>query len=150
MSRLAIRCDRVASIVENPAGRLVTFRVVSPVDDANAANAAADLRKHVAAVSGRVVICTDLTDARVFSPGTTEVFVAQMKAGNPKLERSAILLGDNSPTFILQLERMVREAASPDRRTFRKPSELEAWLQPVLTPAEQTALHSFLGGARAG
>ena len=137
----------VSSIVANPAGRLVTFRVVSPVDDANAANAAADLRKHVGAVEGRVVICTDLRDARVFSPGTTDIFVAQMKAGNPKLERSAILIGESSPTFILQLERMVREAASPDRKTFRKASELEAWLEPMLTPAEQSALHEFLSAS---
>ena len=138
----------MASIVANPVGRLVTFRVFPPIDDRQSAAAAAKLRDSIAAIADRVIICTDVTEAHVFSQETTDLFVKQMKAGNPKIERSAILLGDGSPTFALQLERMVREAASPDRRTFRNPRELEAWLEPVLTPAEQLALHSFLGEAR--
>ncbi len=138
----------MASLVHNPAGRLVTFRVVSPVDDGNAARAATDLRAIVQRITGRVVICTDLTDARVFAPGTTESFIRTMKADNPKLERSAILLGANSPTFILQLERMVREAASPARRTFRDLGELTAWLEPVLAPDELAALREFLSETR--
>jgi hypothetical protein len=138
----------VASIVANPAGRLVTFRVISPVDDSNAAHAAAELRRVVQSVEGRVVICTDLTDARVFAPGTTDAFVKAMKAGNPKIERSAILLGAQSPTFLLQLERMVREAANSDRRTFRDQRELAQWLEPILSANEQMALRSFLFEAR--
>jgi hypothetical protein len=138
----------VASIVTNPAGRLVTFRVVSPVDDGNAAKAAAELRRIVQSIEGRVVICTDLTDARVFAPGTTDAFVKAMKADNPKLERSAILLGGDSPTFLLQLERMVREAASPDRRTFRDQRELAQWLEPILSERELMALRAFLFEAR--
>jgi hypothetical protein len=134
----------MASSVENPVGRLVTFRIFPPIEDSQAATAAAKLRESIATIQGRVVICTDLTEAHVFSPETTDLFVKQMKAGNPKLERSAILLGQGSPTFALQLERMVREANSHDRRTFRDPRELEAWLEPVLTPAEQLALHTFL------
>jgi hypothetical protein len=140
----------VASIVANPAGRLITFRVFPPIEDSQSASAAAKLKESIGAIDGRVIICTDVTEAHVFSQETTDLFVKQMRAGNPKIERSAILLGQGSPTFALQLERMVREAASPDRRAFRNTRELEAWLEPLLTPVEQLALHSFLGGAREG
>lgn len=130
--------------VTNPAGRLVTFRVRSPVEDGNAERAAADLRRAVEGITGPVVVCTDLTDARTFAPATTERFVAVMKADNPRLERSAILFGPHSATFVLQLERMVREANSPARRTFRETNELVEWLRPSLTPIEAAALVAFL------
>ncbi len=133
--------------VSNPAGRLVTFRVRSPVEDANAGAAAVELRSVVGRVAGRVVICTDLTDARTFAPSTVERFVQAMKADNPRLERSAILLGPDSPTLLLQLERMIKESSHPGRRTFRDTAELAEWLRPVLGEDEQRALDVFLGRA---
>ena len=131
----------------NPTGRLITFRVRSPVEDGNAAAAAAELRAAIGRISGQVIICTDLTDARTFAPATTERFVQTMKADNPRLERSAILLGPGSPTLLLQLERMVRESNHPARRTFRDASELADWLRPALLADEQEALDAFLRSA---
>jgi hypothetical protein len=133
--------------VGNPAGRLVTFRVRSPVDDGNAASAAADLRRTVEGVVGQVVVCCDLTEARTFSPDTTALFVRVMKADNPRLERSAFLVGAHSATFVLQIERMLREANNPARRTFRDTSELVEWLRPSLTAPEQAALAGFLAAS---
>jgi hypothetical protein len=130
--------------VRNPAGRLVTFRVIPPVDDGNSARSALELRSAIAGVAGPVVVCADLTAARTFSPETTERFVALMRSDNPKLERGALLLDGHSATVALQVERMVREANLPARRTFRDRGELLAWLEPVLTPAEQAALAAFL------
>jgi hypothetical protein len=130
--------------VGNPAGRLVTFRVVPPVDDANADAAARALRATVMGLPGPVVICSDVTEARTFSDRTVQQFVALMKADNPKIERSAFLLDPASATFALQLERMVREASSPARRTFRDARSLCEWLIPLLTPQEADALEAFL------
>ena len=130
--------------VLNPAGRLVTFRVRPPVEDANAGAAAVELRNTVGRVEGRVVICTDLTDARTFAPSTVERFVQAMKADNPRLERSAILLGNNSATFVMQIERIVREAHSPVRHTFREAGPLVEWLRPSLTSSEEAALMGVL------
>src|SRR5438270_5557848 len=130
--------------VANPVGRLITFRVRSPVEDGNAERAAIELRRAVQAIEGQVVICTDLTDARTFAPATVERFVQVMKADNPRLERSAVLLADNSAVFALQIERVVREANSPARRTFREAGPLIEWLRPSLTPAEEAALVAFL------
>jgi hypothetical protein len=132
--------------VENPAGRLVTFRVSPPVDDGNAASAAEDLRRTILAIDGPVIVCTDLTGARTFAPHTAQRFIALMKADNSKIERSAFLLGADHATVQLQVERMVREAASPARRTFGGAGELRDWLEPLLTAAEQAALAAFLHG----
>jgi hypothetical protein len=131
--------------VRNPAGRLVTFRVTPPVDDANSARAAQELRDAITAITGSVIVCADLTAARTFAPETTERFVALMRSDNPKLERGALLLDPRAATFALQIERMVREANLPARRTFREREELRAWLTPLLTADEQAALDQFLG-----
>lgn len=133
--------------VQNPAGRLITFRVVAPVEDGNSAAAAQALRAAIAGVGGPVVVCADLTAARTFSPETTERFVALMRADNSTLAGSALLFGGGSATFGLQLERMVREAEHPGRRTFRDRDELRAWLAQMLDLAERDALDAFLAGA---
>lgn len=130
--------------IRNPCGRLVTFRVIPPVDDNNSAQTALELRNTIAAVGGPVLVCADLTAARTFSPETTERFVALMRSDNSKLERGALLVDAASATVQLQIERMVREANLPARRTFRDRAELTAWMKPVLTPAEQAALAEFL------
>jgi hypothetical protein len=132
-------------VVGNPAGRLVTFRVVPPVDDANSMNAASQLRATILAIEGPVIVCADLTDARTFSGNTTQQFVALMKSDNAKVERSGLLLSDASATFLMQVERMVREAANPARRTFRDSRSLREWLTPVLSSQEDAALAAFLG-----
>jgi hypothetical protein len=130
--------------VANPVGRLVTFRVRSPVDDGNADKAAVDLRRAIEGISGRVIVCTDLTDARTFAPAVVDRFLQVMKADNPRLERSAILIGKGSATFELQIERLVREANSPARHTFRDARALLDWLRPSLTGDEEAALVGFL------
>ncbi|MEO1170622.1 MAG: hypothetical protein AAFX94_01020, partial [Myxococcota bacterium] len=53
-----------------------------------------------------------------------------------------LLVGD-SATFILQMERVIREAGSPQRKTFRDFPALRQWLAPVLTPDELTRIDVF-------
>jgi hypothetical protein len=134
-------------IVENPAGRLVTFRIVPPVSDDNSENASHDLRAKIVGIEGPVVIVSDLSAARAFSPETTARFVALMRSDNPKIARSALLLGSDSAMLGLQVTRMVKEAANPARRMFREPALLSTWLEEILTEAEQAALDRFLDGA---
>jgi hypothetical protein len=45
---------------------------------------------------------------------------------------------------MLQIERTVKNAGSPSRRTFRVQPELEAWLAEVLTAEERARLSQFL------
>jgi superfamily I DNA/RNA helicase len=134
-------------VVENPAGRLVTFRINPPVSDENSARASSELRALIVAAEGPVIVVSDLSAARAFAPETTARFVALMKSDNPKIERSALLLSPDSATLGLQVSRMIKEAAHPARRAFAAAAELSNWLQPLLTTDEKEALSAFLDGA---
>ena len=61
-----------------------------------------------------------------------------LKSDNPKVERSAVLIG-NSSVFGLQLERMFREAGNPGRRVFRSVDTIVTWLDESLDEAERTS-----------
>jgi hypothetical protein len=124
--------------------RLVTLRVVSPVDDQEAGDVFQGVRRAVGSLATQVVICTDLTEARTFSPPIAARFTELMRADNPKVERSGFLLAQDAATFSLQLERMIRESKNPHRRTFTDAAELERWLAPLLTVEERSHLRSFL------
>jgi len=64
--------------------------------------------------------------------------------GNPYLERSAILLPAEGAAFHLQAARLVRESKSADRRAFREPEEMAAWLDEVLDEGERAGVRAFL------
>jgi hypothetical protein len=64
-------------------------------------------------------------------------FTTLSRKGNPHLERNAILLPAKGAAFHLKAERLVRESKSPDRRAFRLPQEMAAWLDEVLDDGER-------------
>jgi hypothetical protein len=133
----------------NPGGRLLTLRLESPLDEQEAGEVFSDIRRLLGAMSGQAISCTDLTNARTFSPPIAARFTELMRGDNPKIERSAFLLAENAATFSLQLDRMIRESKNPHRRTFTGAQDLEAWLTPLLTPLERGLLRAFLGTSRA-
>jgi hypothetical protein len=136
--------------VAHPIGRLVTLRLASPIDEAECERAVAEIARTLMGVSGKARICSDLTGARTFPPEVAERFVRLMKADNVKIERSGFLVSDAAgATFGLQMERMIREAANPSRRTFREVGALKAWIAELLDPAERDALGAFLGEVQA-
>jgi hypothetical protein len=134
-------------LVRNPAGRLVTLRLASPVDLAECQRAVDDIQQVLSGVVGKARIATDLTRARTFPQEVADRFTRLMKADNPKVERSAFLLSSTGATFGLQIERMIREAASPSRRSFLNPSELVAWLADVCDRQEQEEITRFFNSA---
>ena len=122
----------------------MTFRVVPPPTEEHGQRAAAELRTHIVSIPGPVVVVSDLRAARTFSPQTTERFVALMRSDNAKIERTAMLVGNDSPTLGLQIARLIKEAGHPGRRAFHDAHELSEWLHEVLGADEQSALASFL------
>jgi hypothetical protein len=71
--------------------------------------------------------------------------IAQRIAGtNARTERSAALASPDAPVAVLQFLRVIREAGLPDRRLFFHETELQRWLEEVLTPAEAARLGDFL------
>src|SRR5438552_3504350 len=100
-------------------------------------------RDVVVALPDRVIIIGDYRDARVLAPHVAERFVGMLLRANPKVERSAILLDRDHATFNLQVERCVREAQNPSRRTFRDSRSLLDWIDEALLPTEQQRARAF-------
>lgn len=132
--------------VEHLGGRLVATRLSSLGGVDEVQQFGARFRDVVGALTGQVVICGDYRGVRVFAPDVAERFSGMLTTANPRVERSAILLAPDAATAALQIERTVKQAANPERRTFRATAELEAWLGELLDAGEKKRLQEFLRG----
>ncbi len=132
-------------VIEAPVGRLVLMRAVNvrSVEEArdlrNAVSVAIHERPHGA------VVCTDWRGVDVYAPEVADVLLSMFKGTNPWVTRGAILLPTGRATFGLQLERLLREANNPVRRTFRDPRAMLTWLAEILTAEETRRAGEFLG-----
>jgi hypothetical protein len=129
--------------IETRAGRLLELRLHMPFPEEELTRFGEALRAAFAQRTDRLVLCTDIRAVTVFPPVVADRLVAMMKTDNPRIERSAFLLS-GSAVFGLQVERMIREAGNPARRTFRDAPALTTWLGEVLTTAERARLETFL------
>jgi hypothetical protein len=68
----------------------------------------------------------DCADLKVISPDGRDAMVERMKVDNPRIVRSAFVVGEG--TAALQLARMIRDAGSDLRRTFTSEGQAWAWL----------------------
>ncbi len=128
--------------VERRVGRLVEIRIYSPITVAETIPWSAAHDEVVGAIRGPYACFVDLVDATIFSPEAVAGYVRTMR-NEERLLRTGTLL-NASPTFGLQIQRMIREANHPERRAFRDPGELFAWLGDVLDAAEKQRLRELL------
>jgi len=128
--------------IANPVGKLVEIRIWSPVSLEETRSWARDHDAVIDAITSNYVCYVDLVDATVFPQDIVDAYVSTMK-DERRLLRTGTLL-NHSPTMSLQIQRMIREANHLQRRAFREPDELEAWLGQVLTWAERARLHEIL------
>ena len=134
-----------AFTVANHVGRLIEIRVVPPLPIEDATRFLQEVVRLTAVQPGKIVAVTDLrTGLRTVDPNSIDFIAAIMRSENPKLERNALILSSMSPTFALQMERMVKTAGAVQRRIFKTRGEAEAWLGEVLTGAERARLRAFL------
>jgi hypothetical protein len=131
--------------VQNVVGRLVEVRVRTLRNLEDVAALGGAMQRVVQPVKGAIVVCADYRDAGVLSQEVADAFLGILATYNARIERSGMLLSTQHATFNLQIERIVREAAHPARRTFRVARELSAWLGEVLGPGERVRLSAFLG-----
>jgi hypothetical protein len=135
----------------NHVGRLIEVRVVPPVSMEEATSFLQDIVRLTAAQPGKIVACTDLrTGSRTIDPASIDFIAGIMRSENPRLERNALIVSAASPTFMLQMERMVKSAGAVQRRIFRTRDEAEPWLAEVLGAAERGRLRAFLDEASVG
>lgn len=90
------------------------------------------------------VICADWRKVSVLPPEASDALIGLLREGNRRFARSAVLLHPEDAMLALQVERLFREAANPDRRAFRAPAAALTWLSEVLTPAETRRAWEFL------
>jgi hypothetical protein len=102
------------------------------------------LQRAVVDVPGPTVFCTDVRSAQVLPEEVAGRIVSLMRRLNAQLLRTAILLPPLGATVGLQFDRIVREAGSPSRRTFRDSHRAAHWLAEILTRDEQAGLSTFL------
>ena len=97
----------------------------------------------MARIQVKYIGVVNLLDAHVFVPAVAEGLSKLLAVGASHVERSAFLIGE-SAVFSLQVERVIRESNSPNRRAFRNGRELVAWVSEILTPPEQIQLERFI------
>jgi hypothetical protein len=134
--------------VECKVGRLIEIRVTSLRTVADADRYSAALRGAYESAPGRLVGCADLRESELFPPDVADKLVPLLTSVNTKFERIATLLPHKGATFQMQVDRLVRAAENPSRRTFREPLEAHAWLSVLLTTEERRRLTEFLNESR--
>lgn len=130
--------------LNNKVGRLIEVRSVQPYTLEEIAVFGRQLAQIVQGSQGRIVGCLDLRAAAVVPVEHTDLYVAMLRRDNPLVERTGVLLPQGQATLALQLERIVREANNPRRKTFRETATFCAYLDEVLTPDEQARMRAFL------
>ncbi|HEX2835255.1 MAG TPA: hypothetical protein VHW00_19735 [Thermoanaerobaculia bacterium] len=132
--------------VEKHVGRLIEVKLASPL---TTEDVQAFVQKHLALMAqipGKYVGVVNLLDAHVFPPAVAQMLAQMLSGASSHVERTALLIGE-SAIFSLQVERVIRDAQNPNRRSFRNARELITWLSEVLNPAEQRQLERFLAEA---
>jgi len=89
-----------------------------------------------------------MAKAKLFQPEEARLLKRIMELDNSRLLRSAIYFGSNSATLLLQMERLIREAASPARKTFRDPQKLISWMSEVATSDEEQRIREIYNAGR--
>ncbi len=128
--------------IQRVVGKLVEIKISSPVSLEETVPWSAAHDELIASIDGPYVCFVDLAHAKVFPQEVVEGYVKTMK-NEARLRRTGTLL-NTSPTFGMQIQRMIREAQNPERRAFRDPRELAAWLGEALDQNEVRRLREIL------
>lgn len=131
--------------IQHDTGRLIATRLFALRSTQDLQEALAAVARVVAKIGGPVVVCTDWRAIDIFSPELADMMLAALHKSNTAILRSAILQAPTAAVFHLQVDRVLRAAQNPSRRSFRDPVTMLAWLAEVLDVAEQQHAAEFLG-----
>ncbi len=128
---------------QNIAGRLIEVSVTPPLTLDEVKQFVTEHKVTVSRIPARYVGVVDLHRANVFPPEVADALVQLLSQMADRVERTAFLIG-KSEVFALQIERVIRQAANPNRKTFRNPEPLKEWLGEILNAGERLRLDGFL------
>ena len=129
--------------IENTAGRLVEVRVKPPLTLGEIKQFVAEHKATISRIPDRYVGVVDLHRVKVFPAEVADALIQLLSQMADRVERTAFLIGEGA-VFALQIERVIRSAASPHRKSFREPGPLKEWLGEVLNEGERFRLDGFL------
>ena len=129
--------------IQNIVGRLVEVRVEPPLTLEEIKQFVEEHKATVSRIQDRYVGVVDLHKADIFPAEVTDALIQLLSRMAERVERTAFLISD-SAVFALQIERVLRNAANPNRRAFREPEPLKEWLGEVLNGGERFRLNRFL------
>ncbi len=115
----------IACRVDDDGVFVVQLSDVLKMDDIEALTVEEDA--YFATPGCRGLFFVDNTELKVISPDGADALIARMKLDNPRVVKSAFVVGEG--TAALQLKRMVRNAGSAKRRTFTSSEQALAWLR---------------------
>jgi hypothetical protein len=125
-------------------GKLVLIHVTSIASLEEIGSFQSEVMHCVNETAVKAIVVVDLRTPRIFAPDVATALEEMLKRANPRIHRSAVLLAKEHAVFSLQLERIIREARNPARRTFRNSEELSQWLHDHLNAREADQLEAFL------
>jgi hypothetical protein len=131
--------------VNNPFGRLVTIRLISPVTEEEYERFDMKVRHLVSLLPPNLVFCSDLRYAGFLPSTVAQRIPESMRRDQPWLRRAALLIQEESAVAALQFRRIIKEASNnPSRRAFTDAEQALSWLSEVLLLSEQKHLESFI------
>lgn len=133
-------------VIEHRVGRLIEARVFGLRTRAEA-NAYSEALSAVVAKLPRQlspVLCADHRPVAIYPQEVADRLVELFVTMNTRLQRVAIVVARSNATLVLQLERLVREAAFGNRRVFHAPEDAERHLSSMLDSIEAQRARAFL------
>jgi len=146
LERVAPRSGNRAYTVENRVGKLIEARVFALRSRADADAYSNALGLQVAAIPRHIgpVLLADHRPVVIYPQPAADRLVELFLEMNTRLTRVAILAARTNATLVLQLDRLVREAAFANRRLFFAPEEAEVHLASSLDEKERARARAFL------
>jgi len=133
-----------SNTAERNVGRLVEVAIDAGYQVPADVDAVFDVIETLTTEGEHTITVADWRQCALMSPEASDRLRQRLVSSNHHVLRSAGLASSSSPASVLQLLRVVREAALPDRKTFLEPRELTRWLEDVLTDEEAARLRLFL------
>jgi hypothetical protein len=129
--------------IRNQVGRLIEVTIESPTTTLEWKALPRQLHSIHGRLPQKYMYCANISRAQLLRPEEAGPMKKIMQLDNPRLVRTAIYLGTNSATLMLQMERLIRETTNPERKTFRDPQKLITWMSEVTTPDEEQRIREL-------
>jgi hypothetical protein len=133
-----------AFTVRRRVGRLLEIRILHLRHVDQLLTLSTTILKEARALPSRAIVFGDFRRTRPFSQDVADRWSRDMRGYNVGLALSGILLAPWNATFNLQIERVIRCAGNPWRRTFYDVRELRSWVAIRATSDELERLDHLL------